>query len=685
MFSQDGDEASHGRVLQVMSVLLSTDGVEVNAEDLRGQLTPLAYAATAANKEAVLLLIEHGADPDVSMDDQKVRDIIAESIPGFDFDAVVTRVRQRPVKQRLFNCVETDDVNGLRRLSFLAQKGEIEWNCNNGSMTLLQLACTHGNERAVRFLLGQHSIDPNLTTASEQRTPALIVAHHGYIGVLKELVKHGRTDLTVVEATTGKTVLHEVFVRDSAKRESAKTSYGGCARFLLGEADSGSNARVLAQVVRVINYQELLDGNTALHYATMQADQDLIKLMLKRGANMGVKNWKGKTSVQSILPTTLNEFLDDECIEGNGTITDEQFTITFKYDFLAPPILNAAMASSGSAVSPTDIEDSEEKAQEERALPETEALWYLSTASKQHRSLLKHPVIASFLWLKWQRIRTFYYMNLLLYVAFVILLTTFIFLRFGGRSIQPVEPVADVGIGKDSSVIEFNGAHRDALNVLAGFITLLLVLLAIREIFQMLVSFKRYFFSVENLMELTVIVLSFIILFGGDDDEALLMRRHLAAIVILFTWTETLVLVGRHPKLSANITMLTTVVSTFFFFLLWYGIIIVAFGIAFYIMFHEDHAGGTPKEDYPFFDGVWISLLKTSAMFVGELEFSDIPFTSNVVSYLIFLAFIFLITIVLANLLNGLAVSTRMLKPTLCYKIIRLHSYSSSKTFVSIS
>ena len=40
-----------------------------------------------------------------------------------------------------------------------------------------------------------------------------------------------------------------------------------------------------------------------------------------------------------------------------------------------------------------------------RALPETEALWYLSVASKEHRALLKHPVIASFLWLKWQRIR----------------------------------------------------------------------------------------------------------------------------------------------------------------------------------------------------------------------------------------------------------------------------------------
>ena len=71
-----------------------------------------------------------------------------------------------------------------------------------------------------------------------------------------------------------------------------------------------------------------------------------------------------------------------------------------------------------------------------RALPETEALWYLSMASKEHRTLLKHPVIASFLWLKWQRIRTFWFSNLILYVAFVAFLTTFVFMRFGGTQLQ---------------------------------------------------------------------------------------------------------------------------------------------------------------------------------------------------------------------------------------------------------
>ena len=80
---------------------------------------------------------------------------------------------------------------------------------------------------------------------------------------------------------------------------------------------------------------------------------------------------------------------------------------------------------------------------------------------------------------------------------------------------------------------------------------------------------------------------------------------------------------------------LIQVMVTFFFFLLWYAFFIVAFGLAFYIMLHKDvksKAAGNDtsnadgkEDDYIFFDSPWLSLVKTSTMFVGELEFSDIP------------------------------------------------------------
>ena len=184
-----------------------------------------------------------------------------------------------------------------------------------------------------------------------------------------------------------------------------------------------------------------------------------------------------------------------------------------------------------------------------RALPETEALWYLSVASKEHRALLKHPVIASFLWLKWQRIRTFWFSNLILYVAFVVFLTTFIFLRFGGSQLQ-VNAASDGNNGNDvdDSVYEFNNASKAAVGGLSVVLAILCIVLVMREAFQMLASFKRYFLSPENIMELAIITLTLVIVFAGDDEGTFEVKRHLAAVCVVLSWMEVLLLIGRHPR-----------------------------------------------------------------------------------------------------------------------------------------
>merc|ERR1711997_697195 len=146
------------------------------------------------------------------------------------------------------------------------------------------------------------------------------------------------------------------------------------------------------------------------------------------------------------------------------------------------------------------------------------------------------------------------------------------------------------------------------------------------------------------------------------------LNRHLAAIAIVLSWAELITLIGRHPKLlhcNVYVTMFYRVLNSFFFFLLWYSLFIIAFGLGFYIMLHDDSASnphGLQEEDKnALFNRTWLSLVKTSAMFVGELEFSDIPINSatynGMLAYIFFLSFIFLTTVVLMNLLNGLAVN----------------------------
>ena len=47
---QEADESTLSSILEVVKILLRTENVEVNAQDLRGGLTPLYYAAEAGNR-----------------------------------------------------------------------------------------------------------------------------------------------------------------------------------------------------------------------------------------------------------------------------------------------------------------------------------------------------------------------------------------------------------------------------------------------------------------------------------------------------------------------------------------------------------------------------------------------------------------------------------------------------------
>ena len=99
--------------------------------------------------------------------------------------------------------------------------------------------------------------------------------------------------------------------------------------------------------------------------------------------------------------------------------------------------------------------------------------------------------------------------------------------------------------------------------------------------------------------------------------------------------------------------MFFSVLTTFLTFLLWYfeviinrkielaknnthfhlrySLFIIAFGLGFFILLHSDEAKtmkkeGDEEEKPKFFDHLGLSIVKTFSMFVGELEFSEVPF-----------------------------------------------------------
>ena len=87
-------------------------------------------------------------------------------------------------------------------------------------------------------------------------------------------------------------------------------------------------------------------------------------------------------------------------------------------------------------------------------------------------------------------------------------------------------------------------------NVVWGFVVFFLVFLILRELLQLGVAPRRYFFSFENWLEMTLIVLTSVLLFLGDYCQHIETKRHISAIVIVLSWSELITMVGRHPALT---------------------------------------------------------------------------------------------------------------------------------------
>jgi len=341
--------------------------------------------------------------------------------------------------------------------------------------------------------------------------------------------------------------------------------------------------------------------------------------------------------VLHIPPTIMEEFLDD-CLEGDGPITDSEFKLTFKYSFLGPPPERLY------SIDKQPLLDDNQK--NSKDLPETEPLWYMSSI-REHRPLLSHPVITSFLWMKWRRIRPYFYLNMLLYSLFVCVVTSYILLLNTEQNNTPAS-------SEQLQVVDKR--LHPATAVMRWLTLLMLIPLTLRELFQVCISVRRYFLNFENLGELLLLSLTFwITLQPGTDSTS----KHVSGIVILLSWTEFVLLIGRHPRLSTYISMFNRVSSNFIRFLTWYAMFIISFGLCFFIIFHRPETDKNEKGEQinEYFVNPADSLLKTIVMsLTGEIEFENIDFSLDI-GKVMFLLWIFFIMLVLVNLLNGLAVS----------------------------
>lgn len=184
-------------------------------------------------------------------------------------------------------------------------------------------------------------------------------------------------------------------------------------------------------------------------------------------------------------------------------------------------------------------------------------------------------------------------------------------------------------------------------------IAILVFILVIKEIIQFLDTPCTYVASLDNLLVWPIIILTLIIIFVGSRRN---MRspweHHVAAVLLLICWIELLLLVGRFPLFGLYVQMFAQVTRNFGKFFFTYICLISAFSLSFGVLFHNHDS----------FKYHLLRMLKTLVMMTGEMEYDEFFFESEDIlypgtSHIIFAVFLIFGTVILMNLLVGLAVS----------------------------
>lgn len=517
-------------------------------------------------------------------------------------------------------------------------------NAHDGQHTYLQYACNFGLPEVVRTLL-ERDVDPNGTCEFNSNRPVFIAAYRGFADIIQMFLNSKRC---VTYQTNGGTALHEVIKGSDENHNSLDVNTELC--------DHGRSFGLLLKKSEISPFALDVNrpddkGNTCLHYAAKINDRDFVLSLLDRGAYVGKRNVLGDPPLADIGHNVLESHLN-KCVKTNGkSPKDVNYEIIFSYNFLCPPKVYCDNKHGDSDVDCAEDYATRLESREyvPENVPETDPLLYISEAPEL-RPLLSHPVLTSFIHLKWLAIKRYYQVNLAFYIGFWALLTAYTVFTFeiGVQNSNFSLTQANVTEFSTNSIPFANDTAVCLWVIVFGF----LIALIFRELFQFISSPRSYLTSVENWLEICLFVLTSVLLLC--DMSTMQIRNQISAVVVLLSWGELILLVGRHPALATNLEMFKRVTKTFLRFLVWYSILIFAFALSFYMMFRNDL-----NTDNKLFNDPKTATFKTIVMLTGEFDtFGSLPFDMHpVVSHGVFLLFIFLVAIVLVNLLNGLAVS----------------------------
>lgn len=517
----------------------------------------------------------------------------------WDFNKLMMCLRNENEMQFLQGINAFVDLNSNEKLTEL-------FSASDEDETLLISAIKHDLVVAVERML-RLGADINYGC---RRAPIEFACISGHWRSLELLLKSPTINIFTKEP------LLTIVVKNIGELTTNKCNYDKCLQLLL------ENKKMYID-------QQDTTKSSALHYAVKYNNSHVITELLKNGAYVGVKNTFNQYSISNINPKVLEKHFDS-CITTNELRSGEDnFEIIFDYTNLVPSSIRFETVKSSLNVNEKIVDN---------CANEMAPMNFMSQ-SNDLRHLIRHPLIASFLFLKWQRLALVFYVNFFLCAIFSGVTVSYILFCY-----------------EDTTSGLFS-------NVLRAISFCLLVYIMLREFFQLMLSPFVYIKNWENYLEILLIISTLLILTSNNETLSECRRKTIASATILLIAIEIFILAGSLPfwSFSTHYVMLITVSKSFLKSLCLYAIILLAFSLSFFTLLRqpttEKKTTDNDEDDFNKFGNIGLSIMKTIVMSTGEFDAASINFDLNTWSYVIFLIFLFLISTVLFNLLNGLAVS----------------------------
>ncbi|XP_046573761.1 transient receptor potential cation channel subfamily A member 1 homolog isoform X1 [Haliotis rubra] len=655
--------------------------------------TPLLIAAMYGHVETVVMLVKKGADIDATNLKEKTAVYVAAEEGNL---SVLQSLLSVPEMQCLINWGDRD---GNTPLHIAAQKKNLHivkillknkasiYSKNELEESPLHMAAKYGNVNTIREIVrnGQNSV---FAEDEKSNTPLHLAALYGHAMSAAALIELGAdvsqkncvlwTPLDMAAAqgwnNTCKVLLDADAPVDPTDKRNTTPLHLACSS---GHREVVQlllrwNASVTKRDINNMNCLDLAIENNKSDIAR-QIIQSHKWMDALRHAH--ITNKRGNVTIDTPLRRLIRKMPDvakevfDRCITaGEEQVpSDTDFEQRYNFEFIddlyaewaQPPSNDGGTSKTEQKISYRRFGKLTPYSHRSKTIKENHPLYIMVSAHQEH--LLAHPLVTSLISHKWWAFGAWFHLySFFLHLMFIIFLTMFTLNTTPPHLYTPA--IADTIKGGSCDAISSDYHQPESTKNQKYVVIFLVVVCILNELFQIYQS-KLSYFSVNNVTEWVAYIFTILVLVDFNNCQTITGYRldwqwSLAALAVFLSWTDLMFFVQGFSSLGIYVVMFRDILVTFLKAITVFFVLILAFAIAFVVLL---------KNQIPFRD-VGSSLMKTFVMIIGEYDFNDI-FNAGVQSTasedelyypaatsILFVCFVVLSSIVLMNLLVGLAV-----------------------------